>query len=342
MKKILVFLLSVVVIVTAISCSRQIPADTLINETQQIWDNSEQNSSTMQLGFKDLNIGGVININNLVFDIEKKIINDKILLNVETRKNMSVKINDNVKGVIDKVLDYKKLEGNLKVKHLEQAWSKIGLKMNFEMDSDNVTGKIELLNAKDMFKGNLSKSIVKDCNLSNLSQNEQYKGIYSYLKAHPIGTLMPKQDGNVSTAKSIPMQFNSKEICGCLECFLQNNCDKRINNSEMTLKHILFDVFGETTAQEIEKNTVILQNPTGKITTIKKNGKNFVDNMKMQAKFSINVSKNQLLVAAKDLTDAYQNEKLYNLLKSMIDVLNYDKALVQGDIDVMINNNILK
>lgn len=342
MKKILVFILLSILIFTVVGCNKEVSAEEITNSTKEVWDNSTQNETVEQLSFKNLNIGGIVTIDNLVFDIEKKIKEDKIFLNIETRKNMSVKINENVKDIINMFLDYKNLQGNLKVKHLEQAWSKVGLRVNLQLDKNSVDGIIEVLNVKDMFKENLTKPATFDIKLNDIAENEAYKSIYHELKCHPIASFFPTNKDSFNVNKEVPISFDSHEICCIANGFICNNCDKKLGESELTVKHILFDAFADTNAEEIFKNVLSIENPTAKFNLITKNDKKFIDGMNIKSKIKINISKNQLETIAKDLTDAYNNEKLFNIYSSVINLLDYENALIEGDMEYSATNRIIK
>ncbi len=342
MKKILVLILSLLLIFIFAGCNKDVSAEQITNDTKEAWDNSTQNETVEQLSFKNLSIGGIVKIDNLVFDIEKKFKDNKLFLNIETRKNMAIKIDENVKGIIDMVLDYKKLEGNLKVKHLEQAWSKVGLRANFEIDNNSVKGSVDILNVKDMFKENLAKPIHYDINIDNLSKNEEYRKTICALKCHPVSTFFPKNNGNFNISKETPVTFDSKDICSLTDSFICKNCDKKINESEFTLKHILFDTFCDTKAENIINNVIKLENPTAKFKLGSIDGKKYIDSMNVKSKIKVNISKSQLEITAKDLATVYKNEKLSDIYRSIISILNYDTALIEGDMDYFVTNRIIK
>lgn len=342
MKKLLLFLLTLTLILTLVGCKKEVQTQALTNSTMQVWDNSTKNESVEQIIFKKLNIGGILDIDNLVLDVEKKFDNGKLLLNVETRKNIAVKIDDKVKSIIDMVLDYKKLEGNLKVKHLEQAWSKVGLKINVQMNESQAKGYIELLNVKDMFKENLSKPLKIDINFENMENNEIYQNFFHQLISHPITTFIPQSDNTINVAKEIPINVDKNNICKLADGYICQNCDKKINDSEFTLNHILYDTFAETTAEGIVNKVVQIDNPTAKLNVIKKDGVEFIDGMSVKTNLNINISKSQLDIIAKDLTSVYNNEELYNIYKSIISILNYDTALISSEIEFVTTNRVLK
>ncbi len=251
---------------------------------------------------------------------------------------MSIKINENVKDIINMFLDYKNLQGNLKVKHLEQAWSKVGLRVNLQLDKNSVEGVIEVLNIKDMFKENLTKPAIFDIKLNDIAENEAYKAIYHELKCHPIASFFPTNKDSFNVNKEVPISFDSHEICCIANGFICNNCDKKLGESELTVKHILFDAFADTNAEEIFKNVLSIENPTAKFNLITKNDKKFVDGMNIKS----NISKNQLETIAKDLTEAYNNEKLFNIYSSVINLLDYENALIEGDMEYSATNRIIK
>ena len=56
----------------------------------------------------------------------------------------------------------------------------------------------------------------------------------------------------------------------------------------------------------------------------------------------VNISKEQLEIAAKDLSEAYDNPKMHEIYSSIISILNYDSALIEGDMDILITNRIVK
>lgn len=341
MKKLLLFLLFSILIFTMVGCKKEVSALDITNSTNEIWDSSTKNEATEMIIFKKLNIGGVMDIDNLVFDVEKKFENGKLGLVIETRKNMAVRLNENVKDIIDMVLDYKKLEENLKVKHLEQAWSKVGLKINMQMDENSAHGFVEFLNVKDMFKANLTKPIKIDINLDNLAENQNYQMIYKHLKCHPICTFVPESKVNINVNKQVPVAFETSELSHFADGYICNNCDKRINDSDFTLKHILFDTFSETTGEGIIKNTLQMNDTQAKINVITKDSKQYIDTMSVTSNLNINISKSQLETMAKEFTAAYNNEKLYEIFKSIIGILNYDTALLQSEIEVVVTNRVL-
>ena len=320
MKKILVFILLSILIFTVVGCNKEVSAEEITNSTKEVWDNSVQNETIEQLSFKNLNIGGIVTIDNLVFDIEKKIKED----------------------IINMFLDYKNLQGNLKVKHLEQAWSKVGLRVNLQLDKNSVEGVIEVLNIKDMFKENLTKPAIFDIKLNDIAENDAYKAIYHELKCHPIASFFPTNKDSFNVNKEVPISFDSHEICCIANGFICNNCDKKLGESELTVKHILFDAFADTNAEEIFKNVLSIENPTAKFNLITKNDKKFVDGMNIKGKIKINISKNQLETIAKDLTEAYNNEKLFNIYSSVINLLDYENALIEGDMEYSATNRIIK
>ena len=342
MKKLLIVFLSIVLMLSIVSCDKNVSTEEITNSTKEVWDNSTQNESIEQVSFKNLNIGGVMTIDNLVFDIEKKFKDGKLLVNIETSKNMSIKINEDVKGIIDMVLDYKKLEGDLKVKHLEQAWSKVGLKANFEFDDDTAAGTIQILNVKDMFKANLAKPVKYEFKFDNLKNNEDYKAILCELNCHPITTYIPTNKDTFNLSKEVPVSCEFNEFCHISDNFLARHCENCINKSNYTLKHILFDTFADTTASGIFKNAVNIENPTAKFKTSIFSGKKYIDSVNVKSKLKVNISKEQLEIAAKDLSEAYDNPKMHEIYSSIISILNYDSALIEGDMDILITNRIVK
>ena len=86
MKKILVLILSLLLIFIFAGCNKDVSAEQITNDTKEAWDNSTQNETVEQLSFKNLSIGGIVKIDNLVFDIEKKFKDNKLFLNIEKRK----------------------------------------------------------------------------------------------------------------------------------------------------------------------------------------------------------------------------------------------------------------
>ena len=64
--------------------------------------------------------------------------------------------------------------------------------------------------------------------------------------------------------------------------------------------------------------------------------------MNVKSKIKVNVSKSQLEIAAKDLAAVYKNEKLSDIYSSIISILNYGTALIEGDMDYFVTNRIIK
>lgn len=342
MKKVLVIVCTMILAIVLAGCNRQVSSSVITDSTKDVWNNSAETETSEQFIFKNLNIGGVMNINNLIIDVEKKVSKDKILVNVATKNNMSVQIDEKAKGIIDMILDYKKLKGNLKVKHLEQAWSKVGIKSNLEFTGNSVKGVLEILNIKDMFKDNMSKPLKIDINLKNLNKDDSYKKLYNHLKSHPISTFFPTTKDSFNLSKETAVTFDSCKLCEIADGYICKNCDKQINKSNMTLKRVLFDTFAETTADGILKDCLKIENPTAKFKLSSKNGKEFVDSMNVKSKIKLNISKSQLNIIAKDLSVIYNDEKIYEVFKGIESILRYDKSLVSGDMEIIIRTDIIK
>ena len=64
--------------------------------------------------------------------------------------------------------------------------------------------------------------------------------------------------------------------------------------------------------------------------------------MNVKSKIKVNISKSQLEITAKDLATVYKNEKLSDIYRSIISILNYDTALIEGDMDYFVTNRIIK
>lgn len=342
MKKILGVILLLLVTISLVGCNKEANVAQIISSTEEVWDNSTKNESVEQISFKNLNIGGAMKINNLVLDVEKKYDNGKFLVNIETRKNMSVIIDEKVKGIIDMVLDYKKLEGNLKVKHLEQAWSKVGLKANFEATSDSILGYVEFLNVKDMFKENMAKSLKIDINLNGDNNKQIVEEIYSELKAHPVSMFVPSNKESVNLRKETSVNCDTTHFCNLANILVCTNCDKKMKNCDKTVEHILYDTFSETKGENIVKKVLQIQEPVAKYKMSTKDKKEYVSEVNFKSKIKVNISKKQLDIAAQDLTQGENKEELYNIFKSIIGILNYNESFIDGELEVLVQNRIVK
>lgn len=342
MKKILGIILLLLLTISLVGCNKEVNVQQVKSTTEEAWDNSTKNESVEQISFKNLNIGGVMKINNLVLDVEKKYDNGKFLVNIETRKNMSVIIDEKVKGIIDMVLDYKNLEGNLKVKHLEQAWSKVGLKVNFEATKDSIVGYVEFLNVKDMFKENMSKSMKIDINLKGEKNKQIVQSIYDELKAHPISMFVPSNKQSMNIGKETSVNCDTTHFCNLANVLFCTNCDKKMKDSDKTIEHILYDTFAETTGEDIVKKVLQISEPMAKYKLSTKDNKEYVSEVNFKSKININISKNQLDIAAKDLTQGEKKKELYNIFKSIIGIMNYDENFVTGELEVLVQNRIVK
>lgn len=341
MKKIIISLLLLVLSISLIGCKQTLSAEQLSANSIKAWDEAQEKTAEEQIVVKDVNIAGVLKIKNAIIDLNRNIKDDKLVFNLSTR-NLSVEVDENAKGVIDVVLDYLNLQGNLKVKHLEEAFSKIGLKMNLIFDKTSINGDIEVLNVADMFKGNMSKSHKVKINQTIENNPEWYGVVNELLKEHIVKDFMPKNIDKIKTGEEYPIEFNEKTIFDVYDKLMKIYGNTKIANSEYTVNRIMYNAFNGNTGEEILKDRIVFENLKAKYNTAKHNKENYIDKMDIKSKFKLVVSKKQLESIFNDVSIATENKKVLQIYKAIETLMNYDKDFLAGDIEIICNNKIGK
>lgn len=341
MKKIFIGMLLLILSCALIGCKQTISAEVISKNTIEMWDKAEEKTAEEQIILKDVSVGGVLKIKNAIIDINRNVKGNRLVFNLATR-NLAIEIEDKAKGIIDLVLGYLDLQGNLKVAHLEEAFSKIGLKMNLTFEKTAVNGDIEVLNVKNMFKGNMSTSHKVQVNQALESSQEWYSLVNELLKEHIVKDFAPKGINEIQTSKEYSIAFNQDTIFNVYEKIMKIYGDSKIANSDYTINRVMYDAFAGKTGSEILKDRVVFDNLTAKYELSTFNKEKYISKMDIKSKLKLSISKKQLESIFKDISIAKNNEKVLQIYKAIESLMSYEKDFITGDIQIICNNKILK
>lgn len=104
----------------------------------------------------------------------------------------------------------------------------------------------------------------------------------------------------------------------------------------------MYDTFAEFEGESIVKKAVQIENPTAKYKLSTINQQQYVSEVNFKSNFKVNISKQQLDIAAQDLTCGKDKDKQYEILRNLIGILNYDTAFIDGELEVLCQNTIKK